>query len=128
MNALVPISEKLTILIPRLGSDRDGEIVATVKAIGRQLSKNGSDWHDLAARLTAPAMAHHPEPDADYGGVSSCREALDWIVAHDAGLLSMKEARFIHDMRRNLARWGRPTPKQADWIDALLEKTGGYWA
>ena len=51
MNALSPIDNKVAALIPRLASDKDGEVVATARAIGRQLNKAGSDWHDLAARL-----------------------------------------------------------------------------
>ena len=128
MNALASISDKLAILIPRLGSDRDGEIVATVKAIGRQLTKNGSDWHDLAAMLTAPPATFQPESDAHNGGVTNYREAVNWIIASDAGNLSKKEYRFIHDMQRNRARWGRPSEKQAAWIDGILERLGGYWA
>ena len=127
MNALAPINDKLSILIPLLASDKDGEVVATARAIGRQLQKTGSDWHDLAARLTAPAVKHHPEPDADCGGVTNYREAVNWIIANDDGGLSEKECRFVRDMRRYLSRSSSPTPKQADWIDALLERTGGCW-
>ncbi len=126
MNALAPIGDKLAILIPLLASDKDGEVVATARAIGRQLQKTGSDWHDLAARLTAPTVKHHPEPEARCGGVSSYREALDWIIANDGGCLSEKECRFVRDMRRYLSHSSRPTPKQADWIDAILHTLGGF--
>jgi hypothetical protein len=40
--------EKLALLIPRLASEFDGEIVATVRAIRRVLSASGNDLHDLA--------------------------------------------------------------------------------
>ena len=125
MNMVIPIDNKIAALIPRLASDKDGEIVATARAIGRQLKKTGSDWHDLAARLTTPEVMYPPAGNP--GCVTNYREALDWIAANDGGLLSAKEARFVSDMRRNLSRWGNPTPKQAGWIDSLLEKTRGYW-
>jgi hypothetical protein len=40
--------EKLALLIPRLASDFDGEVVATVQAIRRLLRAGGHDLHDLA--------------------------------------------------------------------------------
>ena len=128
MNMVTPIDNKIAVLIPRLASDKDGEVVATARAIGRQLSKCGSDWHDLAAKLTAPAVMHAPWSAGNPGCVTTYSEALNWIAANDGGFLSAKEARFVSDMRRNLSHWGSPTPKQADWIDGLLEKTGGCWA
>ncbi len=127
MNGLAPIGGKLAALIPRLASDKDGEVVATAPAIGRQLPKNGNDWHDLAALLTAPAVAY-PEPDARCGGVTSYREAVNWIITNDDGCLSEEECGFIHDMRRYLSRSGRPTPKQTAWLDVIVEKLGGFWA
>jgi hypothetical protein len=108
--------------------NRDGEIVATAKAIGRQLSKNDNDWHDLAALLTAPPVMYQPEPDPHCGCVTSYREAVNWIIANDNGRLSEKKYRFVHDMQRNLARWGHPTQKQVDWIDSILDRLGGFWA
>ncbi len=113
-------------LIPRLGSDSDGEIVAAVKAIGRRRQITGSNWHDLAAMFTVPVVMYQPEPDARRGGVASYHEAVDWIAANHCDP-SEKEWCFLYHMKLNLVRGGRPTPKQADWIDALLEKTGGYW-
>ena len=60
MNALAPISDKLDPLVRRLASDKDGEVVACVRAIDRQLSKCGLSFHDLADRLTS-----EPETPAD---------------------------------------------------------------
>ena len=57
MNALAPITRKLDPLIRRLSTDKDGEVVACVRAIERQLAKAGLSFHDLADRLAAPAVA-----------------------------------------------------------------------
>ena len=57
MNAVAPVSDKLDPLIRRLASDKGGEVVATARAIGRQLAKAGLTFHDLADRLTAPEPA-----------------------------------------------------------------------
>jgi len=50
------IAEKLGKLIPRLASDHDGEITATVAAIGRTLATARLDWHDLAQRVAQPSF------------------------------------------------------------------------
>jgi hypothetical protein len=39
-----------------LSSDKDGEVLATVRAIARTLNGAGLDWHDLAVMLSAPAV------------------------------------------------------------------------
>ena len=44
--------DKLKKLIPMLASDKDGEVIAAVGAIKRTLQSNGSDFHDLAAKLS----------------------------------------------------------------------------
>ena len=121
MTALTPISDKLAILIPRLGSDRDGEIVATVKAIGRQLSKNGSDWHDLADRLTAPEPTAEDDSPVVFSDYAT---AVEWLLATDCGDLTKREIEFLESMRRILRRWP-PRPKQAQWIEGLVERLGG---
>lgn len=54
------IATKLAKLLPRLGSEHDGEIVATVRAIGRTLSAAGLDWHALAAAVEAPSSGPRP--------------------------------------------------------------------
>ncbi len=54
--AFAGIAERLGKLIPRLASDHDGEVVATVLAIGRTLQGAGLDWHDLAERTAHPSL------------------------------------------------------------------------
>ena len=57
MNALAAITNKLDPLIRRLSTDKDGEALACVRAIERQLGKAGLSFHDLADRLTTPEAA-----------------------------------------------------------------------
>ena len=45
--ALAPIAPKLAKLLPLLGSDKHGEVVAAALAVGRTLASAGADWHDL---------------------------------------------------------------------------------
>ncbi len=123
MNALEPISHKLDPLVRRLASDKDGEVVACVAAMKRQLAKAGLDFHDLADRLTAPEAAAEDDAPAvfsDYGA------AVEWALATDAGDLTAREIDFLESMRGILRKWP-PKPKQARWIEALVERLGGWF-
>lgn len=51
---------KLAKILPRLGSEHEGEIVATVRAIGLTLAAAGHDWHALAAAVEASVGGHRP--------------------------------------------------------------------
>ena len=124
MTALAPISDKLAVLIPRLASDKPGEVEATAAAITRQLSKAGADWHDLADRLTSapetPADSDVPPVFTDYA------EAVEWLLGSDCGDLTARDIDFLGSMRGILRRF-EPRPKQAAWIEALVERLGGWF-
>jgi hypothetical protein len=65
MTDLRTIGPKLAKLLPLLGSDKDGEVVATAKAIQRTLQSGGADWHDLAGavqRVGLPAVKAQRKP------------------------------------------------------------------
>lgn len=125
---------KLKLLIPRLASDSDGEIVATVNAIARTLKSNGADLHDLAAALEANAKKNNasgsytyqekpkskpkPEPTNKWREVLNfCLENMEW--------LSEREQKFVSDMDSNLMKWGSPTEKQGNWLMSIYRKLGG---
>jgi hypothetical protein len=55
-----PLPPVIAQLLPRLGSNFDGEIIATAKAIQRVLHSSSMDWHDLTKAITAPAPAALP--------------------------------------------------------------------
>jgi len=123
MNALAPITHKLDPLIRRLASDKDGEIVACVAAMKRQLAKAGLNFHDLADRLTAPEPAAEDDAPAvfsDYGA------AVEWLLTVDCGDLSARDIDFLESMRGILRRF-EPRPKQAAWIRGLVERLGGWF-
>lgn len=54
------IVERLAKLIPMLASDKDGEVIATVRAIARTLETGGSDFHALASSLTRARVVAAP--------------------------------------------------------------------
>ncbi len=123
MNALAPISDKLDPLIRRLASDEDGEVVACVRAISRQLENAGLSFHDLADRLTVPDSA----ADSDVPPVfTDYAEAVEWLLAADAGELTARDIDFLESMRGILRRF-EPRSKQAAWIRGLVERLGGWF-
>ena len=120
MNALEPISHKLDPLVRRLASDKDGEVVACVAAMKRQLAKVGLDFHDLADQLTAPEAAAEDDAPAVFTNYGA---AVEWLLATDAGDLTVREIDFLESMRGILRRF-EPRPKQAAWIRGLVERLG----
>ena len=53
---------KLRKMIPLLGSDKPGDVLAAASGITRTLKAHGHDWHDIAAHLAADrpqARPHH---------------------------------------------------------------------
>lgn len=102
------IAPTLGKLIRRLGSDHDGEIVATVYAIRRKLELEGRDLHDLANQITA----RMGPPVTDWRAMTRyCAERQDQ--------LTMRELNFII----SIARWRCPlTNKQSQWLTAIYER------
>ncbi|HVG49329.1 MAG TPA: hypothetical protein VM899_14480, partial [Rubellimicrobium sp.] len=80
MTDLSPILPKLSRLVPRLSSDADGEIVATVRAIDRALRGAGFDWYDFTSALT-PALPP-PKPPPRPGRPERWRDLADWCVCY----------------------------------------------
>jgi hypothetical protein len=109
MSALpITITSTLCKLIPLLGSDKSGEIVATVSAIGRVLSANRLDWHDLASALCPPL-------------VEDWQETLAYCAARNR-CLRQRDREFID----SLSRWyGQPTPKQMAYLDGIARRLRG---
>jgi len=123
MTALAPISHKLDPLVRRLASDKDGEVLACVAALKRQLAKVGLDFNDLAGMLAAPEAA---AKDDALPVFSDHAAAVEWLLTIDCGDLSLREIEFLESMRSILRKWP-PKPKQARWIEALVERLGGWF-
>jgi hypothetical protein len=104
-----PLIPQLDKLIRHLSSNHDGEVVATVRAIGRVLKSSGCDWHDLAARFLTPVTQI---PHADWRlDVRFCFENAD--------LLNERELDFI----TNIARGPRkPTVRQLEWLHNVVDR------
>lgn len=123
MTALALALPKLEWLVTRLASASEGEVAATVRAIGRVLTASGLDWHDFAAALrpTPPASAR-PRWRSE---TESWGELASWCRFNGGGRLSLKEPKFVADMSRRLMLGGQPTPKQAEWLRSIYARLEG---
>lgn len=123
MNALAPISDKLAALFPRLASDADGEVVATARAIGRQLQKAGTDWHAIAELIRRPVLQEPvftvPKPRRP----ETAAGVVTWLMRR-LEMLRPREADFIRDLSGHTWRGAsmRLSPKQERWLDAIFRR------
>jgi hypothetical protein len=65
------IAMKLAKIIPRLATEHEGEVIATVGAISRTLAAAGLDWHAIAEAIENSGCA--PEISFDGSGTQSFR-------------------------------------------------------
>lgn len=128
--------KRLSLLLPMLGSDKDGEVVASVRQIARALAAEGKDFHDLTKALSGqptvvyqtvfrdpPKQEQAARPAGNrWGGGGNEWSAKARFCSQHSDSLSEREAAFVTDMVSKLERWGDPTEKQAQWLDAIHQK------
>jgi hypothetical protein len=101
---------QLVKLIPLLSSSNDGEVLATVRAIGRVLKSAGATWKDLAAASVGVAEQRFAREQGTAGPFASAYRSPEFAgeVALDRWRMNMKMARswVKHDNFTRLpARW-----------------------
>jgi len=82
---------KLGQLVRLLSSDKDGEVVAAARAIGRTLRAVGKDFHDLAALIENPSTSEVRQPIAAWADMAR-------FCAAFPARLTEREADFVHNM------------------------------
>jgi hypothetical protein len=156
MNAQAKTYEqRLADLIRRLGTEHDGEAIATVHALKRTLASRDLTFTDLGdgieklatGGLEQEAMqrvfdAGHAKGLADAGHKHAEREAVhslrpdgstDWeaialACQRSKNLLEARHHQFVDDMASRMT-WGRqPSEKQAKYLLSLFRQVGGRTA
>ena len=117
MKAPSSIPPMVSKLIARLGSDHDGEILATVDAIKRTLRNAGCDLHDLAGAISPAAIAVGISPTP----AGSWRSQLAYCQARSF-LLREHEREFVRQLAARPRAWTGPFPKQRDWLAAIYAR------
>jgi len=126
---------RISRLVPMLSSDKQGEVIAAVNAIGRVLVAGGGNWHDLAKRVDGgfPGAAYgreegetkrHSQTKQQYRPATKVRtfeEALDRLKYQD---LSKWEREFCDSMRKRFAVSPHISMKQQDVLEKIMKKCG----
>lgn len=130
MKPLVPVIPKIVAILPRLASEHDGEVVASVRAIGRVLHANKFDWHDFAAAFErGGAVAEEPRaarPQRQSRQTPNWRSTPYWqrepllVMLSDQNWLSEWERSFVCSLQAQYPR--ALSPKQTVVIDRLLAR------
>ena len=107
---------RLDPLIRRLATNHDGEVVATVRAIGRALKAAGHDFHDLADAVSGDLSAR--------GGHRSELEMAQWLVTR-LDCLNAWEVQFVPSVLGRLRSGRRLTDKQTKALRRCFDKYGG---
>jgi hypothetical protein len=102
---------KIGKLIPLLGSDKPGEVLATVAAIDRRLKATNRDWHDLAEAITGTdSTAEAPAMPDWRTAVGECLLHIEWLTPREVSFL------------RNI-RWSpRISAKQTAWLSDIWQQ------
>ena len=118
-----PLAAKPALLIARLASDSDAEVIACVPAMRRLLEMRSLELNDLAAILAQPErvrismsrLTGRPLPGMSPRAGSSRTTADTFSRTSD----------FVGTMARRLVMQGEPSPRQAEWLRGLYARLGG---
>ena len=107
------IASRLGAVVSRLASTHDGEILASVAAIGRLLKTAQLDFNDMARLIEGLA----PTPTQQI--IETCLDSLD--------LFNDRETRFLESVRALVAAGHDLTPKQMVWLYDLHRIAVTQW-
>jgi hypothetical protein len=129
MTTFANIAPTTAKLLRLLGSDKPGEIIASVHALRRVLGSVNLDLHDLATMVEGAARREIPRvemtadnPFSRMHKASTRRDVARAMLrrcGECSDLLSAKEIAFI----RTLTTWrGEPSARQLAWLSSLYER------
>jgi hypothetical protein len=126
------LSKRLGKLFPVLSSDKDGEVLAAVRAISGAIAAEGLDWHDLAATVSSTLEKRLPvsaavAPPSSFSSMSHF-ERLAWLDALLAvDWLTPYERDRVQDTRNRVwcGLYYRLHGRTKNRIDALIARAEG---
>lgn len=124
---LAAIGPRLAKLLPMLGSDQPGEVMAAVQAIGRTLSGAGLDWHNLAALIAAEAK-RNGTPAFSFANLAPRTARKQMALLAQRPGLSVADRVRLERLRQWLHRQAvavRLPTDHLEWIDALWRQSFG---
>jgi hypothetical protein len=109
-------------LIPRLASDHDGEVLATVAAIRRTLASQKLDLHDLAKSIGGIPHTSYSHHQSRQSTEPPHKKEAEYCLSSGYSWRE-NEKTFLTDMK---FRPNALTEKQRAWLDALIGKARAY--
>ena len=126
-SAIVAAAPRIAKCIALLASDRDHEVLASVRALRRTLASTGSDFNDLAAVITRAEPHEPPTPREPRKPLrrSDIPQPVLWLE-------SLRRSQRLTDWERDFASsihaqirsqpWRTLLPKQVGVLDRILLK------
>jgi hypothetical protein len=124
------VLNRLSQLLLMLSSEADGERANAAAAIGRLLSANGCDWHDLAKMLAAPASSASSSSFKRSDGPAAIPRdqllELINIMEDRTPFFTLRSSEFLESLRDRACVFPivRLSAKQWKWVQDLIEQTG----
>lgn len=120
-NSLPPeIRRRLGLILARLASSHDGEVVNAARIAVKMLSEHGWRPEDLAS--VQPTHYQAPPPPPPQENESTIRDAAAFaqdLMDRAVGLTEREES-FLQDLIDK--DWGRATEKQTSWLRSIARK------
>jgi hypothetical protein len=116
------LRRRISLLIARLDSDYDGEVVAAARSIRRTLAANGYSLHDLVLLIGGELSS---------GGASY--RTMKWAEMVQAILeagwcRNPSELDFVSTLERYAEAGKEPTEKQLRWLTLIYTRGGAKYA
>ena len=134
MNQRFAIPEKITRIMPLMGSPIDGEALGACRAVGRVLEHSGLTYRDLAQAIPTARVHEQPlsmgptpayQPSRRKVSIFTPAQAAHhrrmalWCRNNERGRLTPREREFI----ANIASWRRELSiSQADWLTDITDR------
>jgi len=108
---------KVAAIIPRLGSNHEGEIIAAARALERTLASANQGFSDLADAISPQPAVTTPfkKPGTDW------KQAARWCAVYGVGVLTDRELAFCDDLAASKG-FRTLSVRQDAWLASIMSK------